>query len=74
MTCRRELWAAEQALLRLQRKLETLPGWRASMAWEAVESAINELMGQGMWDAHHAQSMPRGFKHWREKYPDVEVL
>jgi len=68
--CKQELWAAEQALYRLQRKLASLPGWRESLAWEAVERALQEL-GEGMWDAFCLPYMPRDFKHWREKYlPD----
>ena len=70
----KELWAAEQALDRLRRKLETLEGWRESLAWEAVERASEEL-GQGMWEAIVLPYMPPGFKHWRDKYvTDLEDM
>ena len=64
----RELWAAEQALDRLQRKLASLPGWRASLAWEQVALAKEELSGQHMFEIRHLPSMPKDFKHWRDKY------
>ena len=63
----KELWAARQALYRLQRKLETLPSWRDSLAWEAVQEALNAL-GVGVCVAYSIDSMPEDFKHWREKY------
>jgi hypothetical protein len=63
----KEYWAAKEALYRLQRKLETLPGWRDSLAWEAVERALDEL-NNGLFDAYCYPSMPKGFVHWREKY------
>jgi hypothetical protein len=36
----REFWAAEQSLMRLIRKLESLKGWRASMARDAAWQAL----------------------------------
>jgi len=69
----REFWAAEQALCRLQRKLAALPGWRESLAWEAVERALGELY-DGMWDASCLPHMPSDFKHWREKYTTDDPL
>jgi len=63
----REAWAAREALLRLQRKLATLPGWRDSLAWETVEAAICEL-DFGLFEAYHYPDMPKNFVHWREKY------
>jgi hypothetical protein len=65
--CQREFWAAEQALERLQRKLATLKGWRASLAWEAAEKA-NVVLGQAIWNALHLPYMPPNFRHWRDKY------
>jgi hypothetical protein len=62
----KEHWTAKQALYRLQRKLETLPGWRDSLPWEAVERALDELNG-GLFDAYYS-TMPKNFVHWREKY------
>jgi hypothetical protein len=63
-----EYWAAEQALLHLQRKLATLPEWRDSLAWEAVERTL-EVLRQGWFDAYEIPTMPKDFVHWREKYP-----
>jgi len=68
MQCQRELWAAQQALFRLQRKLATMKGWRASLAWECVERALEELIGQEMFDAWELPCIPPNFKHWRDKY------
>ena len=65
----RELWAAEQALVRLRNKLATLPGWRASLAWEAAEDAL-DVLGRGMFDASELPAMPKNFRHWRDKYSD----
>jgi hypothetical protein len=63
----RELWAARQALDRLQRKLATLPGWRDSLAWETVERISWEL-DRGLFDAYSCSRMPQPFVHWRDKY------
>jgi hypothetical protein len=63
----KEYWAAKQALFRLQRKLETLPGWRDSLAWEAVGRTLDELE-EGLFDAYCYPDMPKNFVHWREKY------
>jgi len=63
----KELWAARQALLRLQRKMETLPGWRDSLAWEAVEDA-SYVLENGLFEAYCYPHMPKDSKHWRDKY------
>jgi hypothetical protein len=68
IACEQEFWAAEQALDRLQRKLASLPGWRASLAWEQVGRAKEELSGQQMFEIWHLPSMPKDFTHWRDKY------
>ena len=68
-----EWWAAEQSLKRLQRKLETLPGWRESLAWEVVEHILIEL-DQGMFDALESPHMPKDFRHWRDKYSTRDDL
>ena len=43
--------------------------WRESLAWEAVERALEELH-EGLWDAFCLPHMPPDFKHWREEYTD----
>jgi hypothetical protein len=68
--CERELWAATQAVRRLQHKLATLRGWRVSLAWEAAEEALEALHGMPMWEAYHLPDMPENFRHWRQKYSD----
>jgi hypothetical protein len=55
---------------RLQRKLATLKGWRASLAYEAAGEAMEALYGYPMWNAFHLPYMPPNFRHWREKYTD----
>jgi hypothetical protein len=67
-----EHWAAKQALLRLQRKLATLPGWRDSLAWEVVEHTLC-VLDEGLFDAYYYPEMPKGFVHWREKYADEDL-
>ena len=64
-----ELRAAEQALAQLQRRLETLREWRASLAWEAVDAA-QDALGRGMFDAWELPRMPKDFRYWWEKYSD----
>jgi hypothetical protein len=66
----RELWAARQAVARLQRKLATLRGWRASLAWEAAEQALHALFSMLMWQALNYPYMPPNFRHWRDKRTD----
>jgi hypothetical protein len=70
----REFWAAEQALARLIRKLETLRGWRASLARDAAWEALGTLYDQAMWEAFHLPYMPANFKHWRDRERDIDIL
>jgi hypothetical protein len=72
--CQREFWAAEQALARLIRKLETLRGWRASLARDAAWEALGTLYDQAMWEAFHLPYMPANFKHWRDRERDIDIL
>jgi hypothetical protein len=58
---------------RLMRKLATLKGWRASLAYEAAADA-NDVLGQAMWNAFHLPYMPPNFRHWREKYSDCDNI
>jgi hypothetical protein len=62
--CEREFWAAEQALMRLIRKLEALPGWRASLARDGAWEALSN---NTMWEAFHLPYMPPNFQHWRDR-------
>ena len=71
-SCEREFWAAEQHVLRLMRKLATLKGWRASLAYEAADNAYDALRGQAMWEAFNLPGTPKDFKHWRDR--DNELL
>jgi hypothetical protein len=63
--------AATEALRKLQAKLAEAPeeDWRASMAWEAIEDALQEL-GQSMFNAFELPVKPDKFRHWREKYTE----
>jgi hypothetical protein len=72
--CEREFWAAEQALMRLIRKLETLPGWRASLTRDAAWEAAAALRDQAMWEAFHLPFMPSDFRHWRDRERDCDLL
>jgi hypothetical protein len=66
---RAEHKSARRALKRLQDKLETIEGWRASVAWETVEDVM-ALLDQGIMDAIRHPQCPPNFRHWREKYSD----
>src|SRR5262245_38877821 len=68
MACQDKFSAAQQALIEFQRRLGTIEGWRASTAWECIERALDELLGDTMWDAFNLPSKPSDFMHWREKY------
>jgi hypothetical protein len=72
--CEREFWAAKQALRRLIRKLETLPGWRASMARDAAWEALGAMYDYPMWEAFHLPYMPSNFRHWRDRERDIDIL
>jgi len=71
-SCEREFWAAKQAVARLMRKLATLKGWRARLAYEAAHNAYDALCGPAMWEAYNLPGMPKDFKHWRDR--DDELL
>jgi hypothetical protein len=71
-SCEQEFWAAKQHVLRLMRKLATLKGWRASLAHDAADEALEAMCGQAMWEAFHLPGMPPNFKHWRNR--DNELL
>jgi hypothetical protein len=45
--------------------------WQASLAWEAIEKASDEL-GRDFWNIAH-DSKPKDFRHWREKYTDTPL-
>jgi hypothetical protein len=59
--CGGELRAAERALSQLRRKLETMTGWRATMALGTVERTRLTL-DQGMGAARDLSAPPRNFK------------
>jgi hypothetical protein len=64
-----EFRAAYRALRELQKRLAELDGWRASLAWEAVEDAQCAL-AEGLFDAFELPNQPANFKHWKESFPE----